>query len=313
NDLKYALMEFNVYYLMTGSGQPQIIKASVINHKIPLPPLPEQKRIAYVLSTVQEVKEKTENTIKALKEFKKSMMRHLFTYGHVSPEKTDTVELKETEIGRMSKHWKVVRLGEVASIKTSFPPFSSIVSKQIKYYDVCIHALKVSDMNLPQNTKFITSPAIVFYANQEFIKKTLKPLSIVFPKRGGAIGTNKKRITSSYSILDPNLIGVEPSEEVDYLFLYEFLNKVDLKIIQHQTTVPQLNKNDVARILLPLPPLSEQQQIASILSAIDESIDAAEKKKQALEELFRSLLHNLMTGKIRVNQIKLEENHVQAR
>jgi len=57
---------------------------------------------------------------------------------------------------------------------------------------------------------------------------------------------------------------------------------------------------------IPLPPLSEQQKIASILSAIDEKIEAEESKKQALEDLFRSMLHNLMTAKIRVNNLKID-------
>jgi len=58
-------------------------------------------------------------------------------------------------------------------------------------------------------------------------------------------------------------------------------------------------------IKIPLPPLPTQQKIASILSAIDEKIEAEENKKKALEELFKSLLHNLMTAKIRVNQLEI--------
>jgi len=55
--------------------------------------------------------------------------------------------------------------------------------------------------------------------------------------------------------------------------------------------------------MVPLPPLPIQQKIASILSAIDAKIEAEENKKKALEELFKSLLHNLMTAKIRVNKL----------
>lgn len=57
---------------------------------------------------------------------------------------------------------------------------------------------------------------------------------------------------------------------------------------------------------LPLPPLSEQQKIAAVLTVIDQKIEAEESKKRALEDLFRSMLHNLMTAKIRVNNLAID-------
>jgi len=69
------------------------------------PSLPEQSAIAKVLSTVQDAKEKTDAVITATKEFKKSLMKHLFTYGHVSLEEAENVPLKETEIGMVPEGW----------------------------------------------------------------------------------------------------------------------------------------------------------------------------------------------------------------
>jgi len=50
----------------------------------------------------------------------------------------------------------------------------------------------------------------------------------------------------------------------------------------------------------PLPPLPIQQKIARILKAVDDKIEAEEKKKEALQAFFKTMLHHLMTGKIRV-------------
>ena len=67
---------------------------------------------------------------------------------------------------------------------------------------------------------------------------------------------------------------------------------------------PRTSWRALSQFLIPLPPLPTQQKIASILSTVDQKIEAEENKKKALDELFRSLLHNLMTGKIRVNHLE---------
>jgi type I restriction enzyme S subunit len=101
-----------------GSTFKAINKEVLTKFQIPLPPLEEQKAIAGILSTVQSAIEKTEKVINALKNLKKSMMKHLFTYGPVAEEEAEKVELKETEIGLIPKHWEVVRLGEVIKYYT---------------------------------------------------------------------------------------------------------------------------------------------------------------------------------------------------
>jgi len=101
----------------TGSIFKAITKTKLMNFALPLPPLPEQQKIAAVLSAVQEAKEKTQAVIDATKALKKSMMKHLFTYGPVPPEETENVPLKETEIGKVPEEWEVVKLGEVVREK----------------------------------------------------------------------------------------------------------------------------------------------------------------------------------------------------
>lgn len=275
--------------------------------EVPLPPFPEQQKIAAVLSAVQEAIEKTEAVISAAKELKRSMMKHLFTYGPVPLAEAGKVTLKETEIGPMPEHWELRRLGEVCAIKTSFPNFSAIAGIDTKNdADEIVLALKVSDMNNPINQKYLIDSVITFRSIKATIeqRRFLKPYSVVFPKRGGAIGTNKKRITKYYTILDPNLIGIEPSN-IEGEYLYNFFENFDLKTISQNTPIPQLNKNDVERILLPIPPMAEQKRIAGIFLEISMKIESEENKKQAIDSLFKSLLHHLMTGKVRVKDLEM--------
>src|SRR3989339_598417 len=81
------------------------------------PPLPEQQKIAYVLSAIQEDKEKTENIISSYKELKKSLMKHLFRYGPVKFEDAEKVKLKETEIGEIPEVWEVKEFLNIGTLQ----------------------------------------------------------------------------------------------------------------------------------------------------------------------------------------------------
>jgi len=94
-------------------GYPVLNLSEIKAFQVPLPPLPEQRAIACVLRTVQRAREATEKVIAATRELKKSLMRHLFTYGPVPVGQVDQVRLKETEIGPVREEWVVLPLTQV--------------------------------------------------------------------------------------------------------------------------------------------------------------------------------------------------------
>lgn len=281
----------------------KIDKNIFYNLSIPLPPLAEQQKIAAVLSAVQEAKEKTEAVIAATKALKKSMMKHLFTYGPVSPLEAENVPLKETEIGPVPEEWEVARLGEIGEFQYGYTETAS--SKKIgpKF-------LRITDIDLTGSKIKWADVPYCKISDKDYLKYKLYDEDILFTRIGATTG--KTCIVKS------------PPESVFASYLIRF--KVDLEkalpfFIYHFTTNKgywnQINASKEGKLKkgvsssqlkifkLPLPPLRIQQKIASILSAIDAKIEAEENKKKALEELFKSLLHNLMTANIRVNQLEI--------
>jgi len=270
--------------------------------KIPLPPLAEQQKIAAVLSAVQEAKEKTEAVISATKAIKKSMMKHLFTYGPVSPEETETVLLKETEIGPVPEDWHVVRLGEVAEkVKQKDPRRDPI--HEFKYIDVSAISndlLKITSYSeflgkdAPHRArKAIQTNDIIFATVRPYLKR----IAMVPENLNGQIASTafcvihcQKQIANPY-----------------YIFYTVSLDNFIKGVSENQrgSSYPAVTDKDILNQYIPLPPLPIQQKIASILSAIDAKIEAEENKKKALEELFKTLLDYLMTAKIRMNHLEV--------
>jgi len=293
-----AIQHFLFYVLINlklakekADGYPTLNISEVKQIPIPLPPLPEQQKIAAVLSAVQEAKEKTEDVIAAVKALKKSMMKHLFTYGPVSPQEAENVPLKETEIGPVPEDWEVVRLGEVADIVMGQSPPGSSYNE--------------TGVGLP----FLQGKAEFGPLHPLHIKYTTTAIKIA-PKDSVLLSVRAPVGDVNLANIDycigRGLASISLSSGKN-IFLFYILTYLKNEIEKEGTgsIFKAINKTKLLNFKLPLPPLPIQQKIASILSAIDEKIEAEENKKKVLEELFKSLLHNLMTAKIRVNQLEV--------
>jgi len=267
---------------------------------IPLPPLEEQKAIAGILSTVQSAIEKTEKVINALKNFKKSMMKHLFTYGPVAWEEAEKVELKETEIGLIPKHWEVVRLGEVFDVKQG----KQLSSKESKEGKTLRPFLRTS--NVLWNKIDTSSISYMPFSDEEFETLKLRRGDILVCEGGDVGRTSVWEGQLEECAYQNHLHRLRPKENniVNYFFSYWMEYAICLRGLYvnsaNRTTIPNISAQRLKSFLIPLPPLEEQKKIAQILQSIDQRIEKEEKYKNALQNLFKSLLHNLMTGKIRV-------------
>jgi len=282
--MEYAITIKNLYHQNANKTTiPNLSSSRLKAFPIPLPPLEEQKAIADILSTVQNNIEKTEKVINATKQLKKSMMKHLFTYGAVEVDEIDKVKLKESEIGLIPEHWEVVMLGEVVEIyDNKRVPLSESVRKNMKgVYPYC------------------GANGIIDYVNDYIFDGEY----VLVAEDGGRYGKfentayimNGKFWVNNHAHILQAKVGISINRFILHWFTY-----ADISQYVSGTTRQKLTLSTLKSFPISLPPLDEQQKIANILTTIDQKIQAEEKKKQTLQNLFKTLLQQLMTGKIRV-------------
>jgi type I restriction enzyme S subunit len=234
---------------MTGTaGQKRLPVNFLERYEIFLPPLEEQRKIGLILSKADAIRRKRQQAIQLADEFLRATFLDMFGDPVTNP-----------------KGWPQQLLGEVSSFigGGSLPEGSRFLGQSNG-----ILLLKVSDMNRFDNILFLESGSewIENYRNK---KSIVPPLSTIFPKRGGAISTNKKRMVLRPSLIDPNLMAVFPSNSlICPFFLFSWLLLLDLTRISNGSSVPQLNKKDLYPLRIYMPPTSEQERFKNIFLGI---------------------------------------------
>ena len=163
--------------------------------------------------------------------------------------------------------------------------------------------LKVADMNLPENANGITG-SIRYVDSADVNKSNLLPAgTTIFPKRGGSILTNKKRLTARVICADLNIMGVTPKTCLLPEFLFNYFLGVDMRRINNGSSIPQINNYSIEPLLISFPAsLPEQQQIVTVLESLSAATQRLaslyERKLAALEALKKSLLHQAFSGEL---------------
>ena len=248
-----------------------------------------------MLRTVQRAKEATEKVIAACRQLKQSLMRHLFTYGPVPFDQADKVELKETEIGEVPEHWDVKPLSQVASIQRG--KFTHRPRNAPHLYGGRFPFIQTGDVaksggRIREYSQSLNEDGLTF--------------SKMFPK-GTVVLTIAANIGDT-AILDfdsafpDSLVGITPNAGVsnEYLARYLQTQKSEMDRLAPRGTQKNINIRFLEPWATPVPSLREQTTIAQIVAATDKKLDAGQTRKQSLTTLFNTLLHHLMTGKVRV-------------
>lgn len=263
---------------------------------LPIPPLPEQRKIAEILSTVDEGIEKTDAIIEQTQQFKNGLMQKLFAEG------IGHTRFKDTKIGRIPEEWEVNIL---ASITESFLNGGTPNTNIDDYWNGDIPWITGTDV-----VETIIVPSRRFITN----KGLKNSASNLIPKGNILVvtrtGVGKIALAGCDIAISQDLTGVilnkKRAHNVFYLW---FLKRHSPKYIAlaQGTTIGGILRKDVEKTLVPIPPIEEQHKIAEVLSEIDANIEIEQAYKAELEQLKKGLMQVLLTGKVMV-KVKCIQN-----
>jgi type I restriction enzyme S subunit len=280
---------------ITGSDDRSGLNLALIRAiPIALPPLPEQKQIAHILSTVQRAIEEQERIIQTTTDLKKALMHKLFTEGLRNEPQ------KQTETGLIPESWEVMEIGDLGKCVTGSTPKTEVAS----FYE-------------PPSEDFV-APADLgarryVYASQKKISPEGMATIRSIPKNSVmcvCIGSSIGKVGMTYHEASAtnqqiNSIICKEGRDPEFIFFLLSYHWEYWKSFATFGPVPILSKGRFTSIAIPLPgSIEEQKEIAKPLLALATKVETAETKVAVLKDLFRTLLHELMTAKIRAHELE---------
>ncbi len=270
----------------------KLLKESLILH--PIEKL-EQKKIAALLSMVQGTIEQQEHLIASTMELKKALMHKLFTEG------TRGEGQKETEIGPVPESWEVVRGRGAFEIKQG-----QVDPKEVPFKNMLhlgpenIEAETGRASELHTNAELGISSGNYHFTEENIVYSKIRPY------------LNKVFLPTIEGTCSADMYPLRPfADRFSKEFLFQYLLSSGFvkqaMSYQDRTGIPKINRGQLFSIYFPKPLLEEQQEIAECLAIYDSKIDIHVNARRNLSDLFRTLLHQLMTAKIQVNDLDLSE------
>ncbi len=289
--------QFLSYSISTSSGvnHPRTSWSSISAFQFLLPPLPEQRAIARALRAVQAARETRLREIALERERKAALMEHLFTHG------TRGEPTKMTEIGEMPEGWKTPKLADLAEIQSGGTPLRN----HHEYYNGSINWAKTLDLNdgiVRSTEEKITD--LGFHS----IRGKIRPIDTVMVAMYGGSGTvGKSGILGIPAATNQAVCCIEPNfERFDSLYLLYYLIHFRPNWMRYAIGTrkdPNISKGIIESLKIPLPPLGQQKEISRTIKACDTKITALGQEACLLDELFRAMLEELMTGRQRAGAL----------
>lgn len=313
-DEKHYVPEFLVYQIRTqevqniinsfkrGATIQGVTRDAITSVKLKIPPLPEQRKIVYVLSLIRKAIEQQEKLIHTTIELKKTLMQKLFTEGIIVEKQ------KQTEIGLVPESWVVQPFENTGEVVYGI---QAAVANNLKPIG---HKI-LTNKNITIDGRFDLEKINYFVlTSKRHFDTILRKGDLLFNWRSGSkehVGkTAIFDLEDSQYVHSSFILRIRVNENHNAKFLFYYLNYLReigyYQKVQTFSINAKFNKSAINAMPIALPNRKIQDEIAETISIIDKKIDRANVKYIVQTELFKTLLHELMTGQRRVNEIDFE-------
>lgn len=313
--LFYYLLHPEVRFILAGkmegsTGRQRVPENAVREFPLPVPPAPEQEKIAAVLWKVQRAIETEEKLIATACELKQSVLRQLFSRGlRGEPQ-------KETEIGPIPESWEIRPFQEFreflqygTSAKCDYHGKGNPVIRipNITGGAVDTADLKWCELSDREVTSIQLNDGDLLFVRTNGVRERVGSCAVYHEQPKGALFASYLiRARLKVDELNPDFFQYYSMTPAGKSFLAGRASPAaDGKF--------NINTKTIDAVLVPVPPSAarnEQDEIVGVLRTIDRKISVHERKRATLQELFKTLLHKLMAGQIRIDKLDIDTSEV---
>lgn len=256
------------------------------------PPLGEQRKIAAILSSVDEAIEKTQAVIDQVQVVKKGLMQELLTKGMPGRHKT----FKQTEIGEVPSGWEIKRLEEVAVVSSGGTPSRT----EPAYWGGDIPWVKTGEVNyraIRETEEYLTSRGV-----EESAAKLLPPGTVLMAMYGQGRTRGRVAWLEVSATANQACAAIESDDAMSVRFVYHVLSSMyeSIRSIGNEGSQKNLNLGLIKQVRIPVPSTEEQREIGAIMDAIDNRGESESRLLKACQQLKSALATLLLTGTLRV-------------
>lgn len=278
--LNYDFMQHN-----TATTLPSLTKSTLLNINFPLPPLSEQQRIVAKLdllfAKIDKSIELHQKNMDETDAFMGSVLNEVF--------------------GELEEKYGLQSLSTVVKINSGIALPS--IFKDVETSEGEYEFFKVAQMNNDNKVMKDAELNFTLLQSKEYKIKLFPKGSILIPKRGGAILTNKKRILERDASYDSNVMGLKADNKIlTDEFLFAFLDSINLADFVDTSTIPQINNKHIDMMNISIPPLPIQQKVVDYLDTVSQKMEKVKsiqkEKMESLKALKASILDKAFRGEL---------------
>ncbi len=266
---------------------------------VTVPPPAEQAAIARILDSVDKAIELTRKAVELARVLDHSLLNRLLDYGLTS---------SSDQKPKRPAHWQIRKVDEVAEVGSGVTLGKDVSGS--KYVELpYLRVANVQDGHLDLRViKTVKAPI------EEVDRYRLEPGDVLMTEGGdldklgrGTLWEGQIpdclhqnhifRVRANRAVLNPRFFA--------YVVESDIAKKYFLRVAKRTTNLASTNKTQVRAFRFPVPPLREQERIVEFISAAKAQLRVLMRKEEALRRLKQSLMHDLFTGKVRVNSLNL--------